>query len=375
MRLPYYDDHKKCRWGVIYSLGYLFVVQRVRIQLGDQTFSVLVISAPLRASKFLAIMLSLYIIRAEVSEALEQKIKTFAAQYVSDRDNLRTQPPRDVSSSSTVANRPAAADDVPVTVLGYEQHNTLLLHGLDAPLVKVAADPEEPDIVIADIASLRSVSSPSDRSSLLPGTQIRSVTTAPSTGLISPALSVAGEEPLHCSSSKALGSSDVQGSSVDNIRLIAHLHTGPEADTYSGKFVGQDEGVVVKAYPARYRSVAFHEADALIAASTRCPDLVPRLFGVYGGTGPEESIILVMQWCGTRATLAGLSATDQKRIYEAIATLHSKGIKHNDVALRNIVINESTGKLTIVDFARADIRHDCPGWDCDELERAEELEE
>ena len=46
--------------------------------------------------------------------------------------------------------------------------------------------------------------------------------------------------------------------------------------------------------------------------------------------------------------------------------IHQKGVQHNDLEPRNVVISQSSGP-SIIDFDNATIHHSCMGYKCVEL--------
>lgn len=135
------------------------------------------------------------------------------------------------------------------------------------------------------------------------------------------------------------------------------------------------------------RVVALSEASALVEAKKRAGDVVPQVLGIFGGTRAGEPLAVVMRCCGKapkdfdaisaddkyvellvrRRTALNRSPCLRISIRSAFVKLHDMGIEHRDVAPRNVVLDEKTGEWTVVDFAKADLTHKCPGASCPEL--------
>ncbi|KZV77784.1 hypothetical protein EXIGLDRAFT_694930, partial [Exidia glandulosa HHB12029] len=168
------------------------------------------------------------------------------------------------------------------------------------------------------------------------------------------------EEPVDCPSPPRPKSAPpmLTSSEALAIRVTAALHTGPEARTFLGNILHKEDSVVVKIYPSMDRVVALSEASALVEAKKRAGDVVPQFLGIFGGNRVREPLAVVMRCCGKAPKdFDAISADDKISIRSAFVKLHDMGIEHRDVAPRNVVLDEKTGKWTVVDFAMADLTH------------------
>ncbi|KZV95852.1 hypothetical protein EXIGLDRAFT_734341 [Exidia glandulosa HHB12029] len=99
----------------------------------------------------------------------------------------------------------------------------------------------------------------------------------------------------------------------------------------------------------------------------RCGDIVPEAYGVFGFADWDGGY-LVQAWCGTALEdFDSLSGSDKEKLMSMFKTLHRQGIEHGDVEPRNVVRDPSSGKLTIIDLAMANVQHRCSD-SCEELE-------
>ncbi|BGP27330.1 hypothetical protein Rt10032_c22g6629 [Rhodotorula toruloides] len=103
-------------------------------------------------------------------------------------------------------------------------------------------------------------------------------------------------------------------------------------------------------------------------------DVLPRFVGAYIGSWNNLlSLVLIVQRHGRGfeewSALTPVQRTDTMTCLEK---LHAVGIKHCDVKPWNVLYDDATGKIKLVDLSRAE-EHECPGSECDELVKARSL--
>ncbi|GBE89702.1 hypothetical protein SCP_1700260 [Sparassis crispa] len=91
--------------------------------------------------------------------------------------------------------------------------------------------------------------------------------------------------------------------------------------------------------------------------------LIPQCFGLYEGEMDDgRAACLLLEYCGEELTrkLRYTSWDFRRQVLDSLLEIHRRGVVHNDVRERNIVINKE-GRPIIVDFDISDSKnHDCP---------------
>ena len=101
----------------------------------------------------------------------------------------------------------------------------------------------------------------------------------------------------------------------------------------------------------------------------------PILLGVYGVEGHPELGALILTYGGPPLSIHALP--EQHEVVRAslffhLAALHAMGLRHGDVAGRNLLTGSALrgGTGSVIDFGRAELDHLCAGAACAELQTA-----
>ncbi|KAJ7102756.1 hypothetical protein C8R44DRAFT_808487 [Mycena epipterygia] len=108
----------------------------------------------------------------------------------------------------------------------------------------------------------------------------------------------------------------------------------------------------------------FHEVLVYESLSALQGSVLPRMTGCFEGEG---WLILAIEDCGSAVTDVGtLSVQQRETLWRHACTVHAHGVKHNDLELRNLVVS-AVGDVRIIDYAYAELGHECDEGTCDEL--------
>ncbi|GAA5917517.1 hypothetical protein JCM6882_007940, partial [Rhodosporidiobolus microsporus] len=107
-----------------------------------------------------------------------------------------------------------------------------------------------------------------------------------------------------------------------------------------------------------------HEAKVLAEINRLAPDLAPKCYGIFGGSGAMYGYwALVLEHGGDAVPgFRGLTREECTEVFSLLTKLHLLGFEHNSFASRNVV-RDSAGRFRLIDFERTEC-HTCEGVDC-----------
>ncbi|KAF7308549.1 hypothetical protein HMN09_00704000 [Mycena chlorophos] len=128
--------------------------------------------------------------------------------------------------------------------------------------------------------------------------------------------------------------------------------------------------VIFKTYPMTELSALRKEVSAYEQLASS--GVVPMFYGAFELNVPSPNWIgFVLEDLGSSACPSwetDLQPADGESIFAALRLVHASGVKHGDVASRNVIHKD--GRWYWVDFERSRCGHVCPGESCTELIRA-----
>ncbi|GAA5886631.1 hypothetical protein JCM6882_005839 [Rhodosporidiobolus microsporus] len=115
-----------------------------------------------------------------------------------------------------------------------------------------------------------------------------------------------------------------------------------------------------------------HEAEVLSEINHLEPDLAPKCYGLFSGSGLMKGYrALVLEHGGDAVPgFRELKTEECTEIFDLLTKLHRLGFEHHSFACRNVVRDAATGRFRLIDFERAK-RRKCKGGEaCEELREA-----
>ncbi|GAA6001579.1 hypothetical protein JCM10207_006736 [Rhodosporidiobolus poonsookiae] len=104
-----------------------------------------------------------------------------------------------------------------------------------------------------------------------------------------------------------------------------------------------------------------HEVEVYHHLARYAPEIVPTCFGLFRVHDPVKTTVLVLERFGSVVkSLTELSRQDRLLVLHRYCQLHKAGYAHGDVAERNILFDERTRDVKLIDFGRSR-KHECSG--------------
>nr|GAT43600.1 predicted protein [Mycena chlorophos] len=168
------------------------------------------------------------------------------------------------------------------------------------------------------------------------------------------------------------GNMDDAGINCANLELVYPGARRNIATIYRGTLEMGEKAtpVIFKTYPMTELSALRKEVSAYEQLASS--GVVPMFYGAFELNVPSPNWIgFILEDLGSSACPSwetDLQPADGESIFAALRLVHASGVKHGDVASRNVIHKD--GRWYWVDFERSRCGHVCPGEQCTELIRA-----
>ncbi|KAJ7102750.1 hypothetical protein C8R44DRAFT_887491 [Mycena epipterygia] len=170
--------------------------------------------------------------------------------------------------------------------------------------------------------------------------------------------SLSDYEPRTIALARLEGSSTLQ---VPTLHIHERLCIGVTGIVYKAT-----AGLVIKAIPPRWKGEDDLRHGALVYESLSAlqGSVLPHMTGCFEGEG---WFILAIEDCRSAVTDVNMLSMQQREtLWWHVCAVHVHGVQHNDLKLRNLVVSV-VGDVRIIDYAYAELGHECDEATCDEL--------